>query len=446
MPSRRRFLLSSGLLALTGLMAACGTSTGSTTSSGSTAAPTSAGKPAAAPPATSAPAATSGSSTVTFWVISAFTPTPDALINQAGSQYQQAHPGTTVTIQSFPASDFHDKFVTAVKAGQGPDVASVDSAWVSGLAAADTLASIDDRFGAVKDQFLPGPAATGAYLGKQYAVPWYTNNVGLYWNKKQFQAAGLSGPPTTWQELVDYGKKLTSGNNYGLMLGSSGFGAFLWFPFAWQNGATLISDDGKTASFNSQAGQEAWQFYADLYLSQKIVPEDIKSARTSWDEYFAPFIQERVAMMMTGDWGIKPVQSGNPNLDFGIAPLPAGKQKATVIGGYDLAIPKTSKNQDSAWGFLQFLASKEQEPMLEGYGRVPARQDVGASDYAKQNPLLQAFIDQGSAGRARATVPQWNDIENTILADAWDSVILGQAKASDALNDAAQKTNDLLKS
>jgi multiple sugar transport system substrate-binding protein len=261
-----------------------------------------------------------------------------------------------------------------------------------------------------------------------------------------FQAAGLSAAPATWQELVDFGKKLTSGDKYGLMLGSKGFGSYLWFPFAWQNGATLISADGKTAEFDSPQGQEAWQFYADLYLTQKIVPEDIKSATNSWDQLFAPFIQERVAMMMTGDFGIKPVQTGNPNLEFGIAPLPRGKEAATVIGGYDLAIAKTSKAPDAAWEFIRWLTAQEQEGILEQYARIPARQTVLGTAYAKQDPLIQVFIDQSPAGRARATVPQWDEIENTILADAWDSVVLGQAAPADALSAAAQKTNELLQS
>ena len=109
------------------------------------------------------------------------------------------------------------------------------------------------------------------------------------------------------------------------------------------------------------------------------------------------------------------------------------------------ALP-TALNQDAAWGFLQFLTSNEQEAMLESYGRLPARQDISSSDYAKQHPLFQAFVDQGPAGRARATVPQWDQIENTIVADAWDSVVQGQSKPADALSQAAQKTNDLLNS
>ena len=236
-----------------------------------------------------------------------------------------------------------------------------------------------------------------------------------------------------------------SGDKYGLMLGAKGFGAFLWFPFAWQNGTTLLSADGKQAEFGGQAGQQAWQFYADLYLTDKIVPDALKGATDSWDQVFAPFIQEKAAMMLTGDWGIQPVRQGNPKLDFGIAPLPKGKEAATVIGGYDLAIPATSHNADAAWDFIRWFTSKDQEGVLQAYKRIQARKDIVDSAYAKQDPLVEVFVDQSAAGRARATVPQWDEIENTILADTWDSVILGQAKPADALAKAVQQTNDLLK-
>jgi hypothetical protein len=66
------------------------------------------------------------------------------------------------------------------------------------------------------------------------------------------------------------------------------------------------------------------------------------------------------------------------------------------------------------------MTSNEQEAMLQSYGRLPAREEISGSNYAKQHPLFQAFVeafvDQGPVGRARATVPQWDQIENTILA------------------------------
>jgi multiple sugar transport system substrate-binding protein len=384
-----------------------------------------------------------GAAKLTFWVISPFTPDDQAPIFAAAKQYQDKN-GVEVAVESTAPADMLNKLITAVRGGAGPDVVSVDSAWNATLGAAQILTDISDRFTPISDQFFPGPVGTGQYLGKQYAAPWYTNNVALFYNKKLFAAAGVDGPPATWDELVEKGKALTTGDHFGIMLGGGGFGSFEFWPFAWQNGATLISDDGTQAEFGSAAGLEAWQYYSGLYLTDKIVPEDIKSAGESWDQVFAPFIQERTAMVMSGDWAISAIKEGNPDLDFAVAPLPKGKEAATVIGGYNLGIPATSPNVDAAWAFIEWLTAAEQESILQGYNRIQARADILDTEYAKKDPLLQVFIEQSSVGRARATVPAWDEIENTVVADAWDSVILGQATPDAALADAVKKTNELL--
>jgi multiple sugar transport system substrate-binding protein len=397
----------------------------------------------AAPRRASSVARAQDAAKLTFWVISPFTPDDSAPIFAAAKQYQDEH-GVEVTVESTAPAEMLNKLITAVRGGAGPDVVSVDSAWNATLGAAEILTDISDRFAPISEQFFPGPVGTGQYLGKQYAAPWYTNNVALFYNKKLFTAAGVESPPATWDELVEKGKALTSGENYGLMLGGGGFGAFEFWPFAWQNGATLINDDGTQAEFGSEAGLEAWKFYSDLYLTHKIVPEDVKSAGESWDQVFAPFIQERAAMVMSGDWAIFAIKEGNPDLEFAVAPLPKGKEAATVIGGYNLGISATSPNVDAAWDFIEWLTAAEQESILQGYNRIQARADIIDTEYAKKDPLLQVFIEQSAVGRARATVPAWDEIENTVMADAWDSVILGQASPDEALADAVEQTNDLL--
>ena len=137
-------------------------------------------------------------------------------------------------------------------------------------------------------------------------------------------------------------------------------------------------------------------------------------------------------------------RGGTCAVDFSVAPLPKGKEAATVIGGYNLGIPATSQNADAAWAFIEWFTAKEQEGILQGYNRIQARADIVETEYAKQDPLIQVFIEQSAAGRARATVPAWDEIENTVMADAWDSVILGVALPADALADAVEQTNELL--
>ena len=380
---------------------------------------------------------------ITFWVISAFTPDEEAPIYGAVQQYRD-ETGVEVIIEPAPAASMQDKLLTAVLGGEGPDVVSVDSAWNAGLAAAGITSDITERFAPIADQFFPGPVETGAYLGAQYAVPWYTNNVALYYNQRLFADARIEAPPATWDELVAIGKELTGGEQYGLMLGSSGFGSFLGWPFVWQNGGQLLSEDGAEAEFGNEAGLEAWRFYSGLYLTEGIVPEDIKSAGESWDQLFAPFIQERTAMMMSGDWATFAINEGNPDLDFMVAPLPVGKEAATVIGGYNLGIPSTSENADAAWAFIEWLTAAEQESILQDYNRIQARADIVDSEYATQDPILQVFINQAAVGRARATVPAWDEIENTIVAEAWDAIILEQASVEEAIQGAVEQTNELL--
>lgn len=380
---------------------------------------------------------------ITFWVISPFTADETAPIYAAAKQYQDAS-GVEVVIESTAPSELLNKLITAVRGGGGPDVVSVDSAWNATLGAAQILTDVTERFAPISDQFFEGPVGTGKYLDVQYAIPWYTNNVALFYNTKLFEAAGIDGPPATWDELVEKGTALTSGDTYGLMLGGGGFGAFQFWPFAWQNGATLVSEDGKQAEFDSEAGQEAWQFYSDLYLTHKIVPEDVKSAGESWDQVFAPFIQERAAMVMAGDWAIGAFKDGNPDLQFSVAPLPKGKEDATVIGGFNLGIPTTAQNPDEAWKFIEWLTAQDQESILQDYNRIQARADILDTEYASKDPLIKVFIDQSAVGRARATVPAWDEIENTIMSDAWDSVLLGEATPADALADAVEQTNELL--
>ena len=68
-------------------------------------------------------------------------------------------------------------------------------------------------------RFLAGSlSATGAPGQPPTAVPLYSLAYGLYYNKAQFAAAGISGPPTTWAQLIADGKKLTKGGHWGLAI------------------------------------------------------------------------------------------------------------------------------------------------------------------------------------------------------------------------------------
>ena len=47
----------------------------------------------------------------------------------------------------------------------------------------------------------PGAMSIYKYNGKQYGIPWDMGMIGFWYNKALFEQAGITAPPTTWDEL-----------------------------------------------------------------------------------------------------------------------------------------------------------------------------------------------------------------------------------------------------
>ena len=46
------------------------------------------------------------------------------------------------------------------------------------------------------------------YNGKQYGIPWDMGMIGFWYNKDLFAQAGITAPPTTWDDYLAAVKKL----------------------------------------------------------------------------------------------------------------------------------------------------------------------------------------------------------------------------------------------
>ena len=59
-----------------------------------------------------------------------------------------------------------------------------------------------------KDTVNPGAMSIYQYNGKQYGVPWDMGMIGFWYNKELFEQAGITTPPTTWDEFLAAVQKL----------------------------------------------------------------------------------------------------------------------------------------------------------------------------------------------------------------------------------------------
>lgn len=380
-----------------------------------------------------------GSDSLTVWGSNAWSE-GDAPFLQALEDYSDAE----VTFEPFPANELVDKITTSINGGGGPDVMLLDVSQVTQFGASDLFADVTDRFAPMAGDFFEANVLSAQFDGRQYAVPYDANNVGLFWNKRMFAEAGIDAPPTTWEGLLDAALELTHDEQYGFMMGALGYGAYLWWPWLWQNGGSILTEDLTKAAFNDDAGREAWQFYADLNLVHGVVPPTFLTVTQSWDAYTDPFVAEKVAMMTTGSWGIASIETVNPELDYAIAPVPGRDRTATVVGGNALAVSAESAKADEAWKLIEYLVSSDQRSVLEDVSRMSARRDVLETEYVRSDPDRQTFAEQAEIAVARPSIPNWGEIEWGVMAETWDSVIHEQAAPLDALAQAQTEVDKLL--
>ena len=70
-----------------------------------------------------------------------------------------------------------------------------------------------------------------------------------------------------------------------------------FWPLLWQNGGSILSEDGKTSAFSSPAGVNG------LELLRRMAVEDKSVYLDQTDEKYAPlFASGRIGMMINGPW------------------------------------------------------------------------------------------------------------------------------------------------
>ncbi|AEF81567.1 extracellular solute-binding protein [Leadbettera azotonutricia] len=103
-----------------------------------------------------------------------------------------------------------------------PDVMQVDSTGVVDYLNSEFAYTVDDALKAdsVYDhsRILEAPLKAWNYYGRQLGLPVSASTTVMYYNKTMLEAAGVSKPPTTFEEIIEVARKLPSLNANGQKL------------------------------------------------------------------------------------------------------------------------------------------------------------------------------------------------------------------------------------
>ncbi|GAA2342625.1 sugar ABC transporter substrate-binding protein [Dactylosporangium salmoneum] len=313
--------------------------------------------------------------------------------------------GIHVKLEVVPWSDLLDRLMAATKDDSGPDVVNIGNTWSASLQATGAFVAFDghtlDLVGG-RDRFVPSAlAAAGAPGTPPSAVPLYSLSYALYYNKRLFAEAGIAGPPTTWDELVADGRKLTkpAKGQYGLAIegANPAENAHHAFTFSQQYRGQWFDANGEP-TFDTPANISAIKRYVGLMANDHIV--DPADAGYGKNESRADFAKGKAAMLLWQAAGTSLQQAGMRPDQYGVAPVPfladpftqGGVRINSMVAGINMAVYKHTRNLTGALDFVQFMTSdKVQITLNKAYGSLPSVRSA-YSDAAFRTPEQEVLF------------------------------------------------------
>lgn len=383
--------------------------------------------------------------TVKFWTAyNTVSPEFKVLTEQLIPKFNEQYPNVKIDAQALPYDDLRQKLLTAIAGGETPDLVRADIIWVPEFAELGALAPLDELipdFATYSQQFYPGPLATNFYQGHYYGLPLDTNTRVIFYDKTVFEEAGITTPPTTFEEFTAACDKIKAlGKADTTCFAEGGTGAWNVLPWIWSAGGSITDPEYSTATgyLNSPATVQAVTLLNDM-LKNGTLSESILGGGIATSDAIG---KNQVGMIIDGPW-MPPIFSAQfPDLQYGLSPFPTGPGGSiSVVGGEDIALFQESKNKDAAIAFMRFLLTEESQLAMGQTGQMPVLSSLTGSpdlpDY------FSVFQDQLATAQPRTPSPAWPKIDEAI-STAVQQVLRGEKEPQEALDEAAATVDELL--
>ena len=122
------------------------------------------------------------------------------------ADFKELHPDFEVEWLDKKGTEWATFYQTQLIAGTAPDIIDVQGMLWAEYAAADGLVDLTpylDKEPEVSDRFNQEGMTLWQYDGKQYMLPYYFSKSLMIYNKDLFEAAGLDGPPDSFDAILE---------------------------------------------------------------------------------------------------------------------------------------------------------------------------------------------------------------------------------------------------
>jgi len=364
------------------------------------------------------------------------------------ADFKRIHPDVQVEWLDKKGTEWATFYQTQLVGGTAPDVIDVQGGLWLEYAANGGLVDLTPylaREPQLRDYYNPKFLATWVYEGKQFMVPFYVSKTLLFYNKTLLREAGLTRPPQSFDELIDYARKMTKGERSGLV--TLNFDWLYWPLFA-MNGVELLTPDGKKAAFNTPAAVKTLETLARA-------TEDGVIGKVSWTgrwvENNGAFASGTVGFHHAHAPAFFYVRGGGKWVSadtLGVAHVPGGYATPNSHG---FGISKSSKHPDIAWDFVKLITN---EKWAYTFGTTlnnltGTRTDQKILEHFRKEDPLAAQVLQTQVEHLDKLVATWPQAKDAEIKEAFyaeiQAALLGRKKAAEALAEAERKVNRIIR-
>lgn len=382
---------------------------------------------------------------------------PESVMRPLIEKYESINTHVNIEYVQRPFTQYDSTLFTRISQGTtdntpSPDIVRIGNSWLNKFQPyLSPLPSSVMSASEYSQSFYPTALTdfTGTD-GNIYAMPLEIDGLALFYNKKLFNDAGITEPPTDWDAFIEAAKKLTKTEGDRIVQAGAAMGnsqnikhsADIYSLLLLQNGVTIIDSTAKQVDFSSTRAQSALEFYTNFISLHKTWSPDLAND-------IEVFYSGKLGMMFAPSWRAFDVIASAPEIEFGIAPAPQlpGNQPVNYAMYWGEAVTRTSSNQLEAWKFVKFLSEPEQQKAFfsnssqirafgEPYSRVSLASELSSHQYAS------AFTQMAP------TMKAWRMPEQFLMEDsirtAINDVAEGGVDISTALREAQERINEKL--
>lgn len=369
------------------------------------------------------------------------------VIKEIIKEYEQSGSNVKINLIEVGFKDVQTKLKTMLSGGKPPALARVTDTGSFANQAVDLTPYVEnaDQF---QDQFIDSLKPYYVMDGKLAAAPMDVTANGLIYNKTLFDKAGVKVPTSpeevwTWDEYIAALKQVMDkgGARYGMVWDVT---PHRWSTLLYQNGGSILTEDGSAAAINSEAGIRSMEMFKQLH-QEGIMPDSVWLGGENPNNLFR---SGTVAAHWAGNWMISNYKDIT-DFEWGVTYMPKGTQRSSVPGGKFLMAFKGSGQEQQAAEFIEYLTSKEvnskynQESLF-----MSPRKDSAALNYEFGKDMFEMFSDELKNSSPLAA-NDWSrqtliskistDLKNHIM-----DVLSDKAAPQEALDQMAKQINEAI--